>query len=210
MFYHSSIERWVGKIQIKSAFCKPGETFTAFKLCTLYFLCKQTLDFDNILTSKSVIICHGEDLFTGLMKSSINCWGLQEGKRWEWSREYNQSGRKIIVRNSFHFIRPPSWWRQGHGDERWEGVRGGGSVEKLIAEGKLLLACELREKGWKRWGGSKAKDGAGRSGMIIVREKGRVWGLCKHSVINVTMKMLTNEHKSKHCRVNLNYAKVLA
>lgn len=155
MFYHSSIERWVGRIQIKSAFCKPGETFTAFKLCTLYFLCKQTLGFDNMLTSKSVIICHGEELFISLMKSSINCWGLQEGRRGEWSREYNQRGRKIIVGNSFHFIRPPSWKRQGHGDERWEGEgegEGGGSWG-INCWGKIITGLWAEGEGMKemRW-----------------------------------------------------------
>lgn len=37
MFYHNSIERWLGKIQIKSVFCKPWETFTPFKLWAQYF-----------------------------------------------------------------------------------------------------------------------------------------------------------------------------
>lgn len=195
MFYHNSIERWVGKIQIKSVFCKPGENFTPFKLCTLYFLCKQTLGFDNVLTPKSVIICQGEELFTSLMKSSINCWGLRKGRRGEWSREYNRRGGRIIVGNSFHFIKSWSPRRQGHSDERWEGRGGGGgSVEELIAGRNYYWAVS--------WGRTDERDEVvARLRMEVgldhcKREAGvsRTEKVCAKICAGPVKMMVTNEH----------------
>lgn len=78
------------------------------------------LGFDNLLTPRSVIICQSEKLFKSLMKSSINFSGFAEGRRRQEGRRRKKKkknatggGGRIIVGNSYHFIRTWSTMRLG-------------------------------------------------------------------------------------------------
>lgn len=53
-----------------------------------------------------------------MMKSSSNCSGFSEGEGEVGGAENITEGGRIIVGNSFHFIKPWSPKRQGHSDER--------------------------------------------------------------------------------------------
>lgn len=72
------------------------------------------------------------------------CRGEGEGSGAENTTE---DGVRIIVGNSFHFIK--SWSPRRHRAAVMRGVREerGNTSEGLIAGGILLLGCELREKG---------------------------------------------------------------
>lgn len=114
---------------------------------TLFFLCKQMLGFDNLLTPKSVIICQSEELFKSLMKSSINFSGFAEGRRRQKGRRRRRKKEKKCNRRrgknncwkqlSFHQDLE-HWETRVCSDERCKGDAGR-HIRGINWEGKTLL-----------------------------------------------------------------------
>lgn len=118
------------KWNLYSAKLEKPSLFSYYALHIFYANKRQVLIM--CLLPKSVVICQGEELFSwAWWRAPLIVEILRRGMRGEWSRRIQpKKGGRIIVGNSFHFIKSWSPRRQGHSDERWERGREGEMEEE--------------------------------------------------------------------------------